>query len=590
MAELNSQPMSIQSIYSLYREGKLIVNRRYQRKLVWTLEEKQKLIESILNKYPIPAILIAESEDNKGQYEIIDGLQRLHAMMSFIEVAFKTTDDKFFNLDYFTTAKTYKEDGFFNAHEYEKEQLLDSKQVSSILDYSMPMSIMRNATEAQVNDVFDRINTYGHRLSDQERRQAGVNSPFTDLVRDIACKLRGDVSDLTMDLTRMPEVSIDLPLNRHGYGVSADEVFWVKQGILRSVDLRDSMDEQCIADITACIVGKKIIKRSKDALDNIYSKGNEELRRIEDGLEVYGSDALNDEFLYCVDEIQKVANGAKLKDLIYKKRSSNPFPATFAVIFLAFHDLLIKSSKKISDYGGIKNAMHNLSERIKTTKDAGSTEEREKNIRAIKAQIEPFFVDTTDLKHVYGQHSTIDVDGVIRRSEIELPDYELKQGMLTLAPKNRKIDEKAVGKIINTICAIANNGPDKTGKLLIGVADKEEHAKTVKKLDGIEPLKVGKKYVVGVKREAKILNKTVEDYITIWKGRIGDSELSDELKKSVLSNLDYHDYYGLGLIIITIPPQRSESYVGTKAYWREGDSTKEVEDFKQHGIICSRFK
>ncbi|ENL0918877.1 DUF262 domain-containing protein [Vibrio cholerae] len=113
MAELNSQPMSIQSIYSLYREGKLIVNRRYQRKLVWTLEEKQKLIESILNKYPIPAILIAESEDKKGQYEIIDGLQRLHAMMSFIEVSFKTTDDKFFNLDYFTTAKTYKEDGFF---------------------------------------------------------------------------------------------------------------------------------------------------------------------------------------------------------------------------------------------------------------------------------------------------------------------------------------------------------------------------------------------------------------------------------------------------------------------------------------------
>ncbi|EHS1091739.1 DUF262 domain-containing protein [Vibrio cholerae] len=590
MAELNSQPMSIQSIYSLYREGKLIVNRRYQRKLVWTLEEKQKLIESILNKYPIPAILIAESEDKKGQYEIIDGLQRLHAMMSFIEVSFKTTDDKFFNLDYFTTAKTYKEDGFFSAEEYGKDQLLDSKQVSSILDYSMAMSIMRNATEEQVNDVFDRINTYGHRLSDQERRQAGVNSPFTDLVRDIACKLRGDVSDLIMDLTRMPEVSIDLPLNRHGYGVSADEVFWVKQGILRSVDLRDSMDEQCIADIAACIVGKKIIKRSKDALDNIYSKGNEELRRIEDGLEVYGSDSLNDEFLYCIDEIQKVANGVRLKDLIYKKRSSNPFPATFAVIFLAFHELLIKSSKRISDYEGIKNAMRNLSERIKTTKDAGSTEEREKNIRAIKAQIEPFFVDTTDLKHVYGQHSTIDVDGIIRRSEIELPHYELKQGMLTLAPQKRKIDEKAVTKIINTICAIANNGPERAGKLLIGVADNEEDANTVKKLDGIEPLKVGKKHVVGVKREAKILNKTVEDYITMWKGRINDSELSEELKKSVLSNLDYHDYYGLGLIIITIPPQRSESYVGTKAYWRDVDSTKEVEDFKQHGIICARFK
>jgi len=48
MAELTPQSISIQTLYSWYREGKLFVNRRYQRKLVWTLLEKQKLIESIL--------------------------------------------------------------------------------------------------------------------------------------------------------------------------------------------------------------------------------------------------------------------------------------------------------------------------------------------------------------------------------------------------------------------------------------------------------------------------------------------------------------------------------------------------------------
>lgn len=85
MAELASQPTPIQSIYNWFIEGKLYVNRRYQRKLVWTLEEKQKLIDSILRKYPIPAILIAERETEPGTYEIIDGLQRLHAIMSFIE-------------------------------------------------------------------------------------------------------------------------------------------------------------------------------------------------------------------------------------------------------------------------------------------------------------------------------------------------------------------------------------------------------------------------------------------------------------------------------------------------------------------------
>ena len=120
MAELGSQPTSIQSVYSWYTDDKLHVNRRYQ-KLVWTLVEKQKLIESILKKYPIPAILIAERENAPGTYEIIDGLQRLHAIISFIENAFSTLDGRYFNLDYFPTAKSRASEGVFK----EAKQLWD---------------------------------------------------------------------------------------------------------------------------------------------------------------------------------------------------------------------------------------------------------------------------------------------------------------------------------------------------------------------------------------------------------------------------------------------------------------------------------
>lgn len=52
MAELSSQATPIQTIYTMLTDDKLYVNRRYQRKLVWTLEEKQKLIESIQKKIP----------------------------------------------------------------------------------------------------------------------------------------------------------------------------------------------------------------------------------------------------------------------------------------------------------------------------------------------------------------------------------------------------------------------------------------------------------------------------------------------------------------------------------------------------------
>ena len=65
----------------------------------------------------------------------------------------------------------------------------------------------------------------------------------------------------------MPEISVDLPKTKYGYTVQAEEVFWVRQGILRSTDLRDSLDEQVIADVAACILSEKPVERSKDTLE-----------------------------------------------------------------------------------------------------------------------------------------------------------------------------------------------------------------------------------------------------------------------------------------------------------------------------------
>jgi hypothetical protein len=55
---------SIERIYGFFLERRFLVNRRYQRKLVWTLEEKQAFIDSLVNGYPVPLVLLAEVEDN----------------------------------------------------------------------------------------------------------------------------------------------------------------------------------------------------------------------------------------------------------------------------------------------------------------------------------------------------------------------------------------------------------------------------------------------------------------------------------------------------------------------------------------------
>ena len=44
---LQVQSLTIETMYNYYKSNKLIVNRRYQRKLVWTVEEKEAFIDSI---------------------------------------------------------------------------------------------------------------------------------------------------------------------------------------------------------------------------------------------------------------------------------------------------------------------------------------------------------------------------------------------------------------------------------------------------------------------------------------------------------------------------------------------------------------
>ncbi|GAW35709.1 hypothetical protein RA2_02776 [Roseovarius sp. A-2] len=58
--ELIVRGEQVERIYISYLAKKYLVNRRYQRKLIWTLQEKQSFIDSIINGFPIPIILLAE--------------------------------------------------------------------------------------------------------------------------------------------------------------------------------------------------------------------------------------------------------------------------------------------------------------------------------------------------------------------------------------------------------------------------------------------------------------------------------------------------------------------------------------------------
>ncbi|EBH6424776.1 DUF262 domain-containing protein, partial [Salmonella enterica] len=60
---LDIDSKTAEELYEWYLDDKLIINRRYQRKLVWSLEEKTALISSMTQQYPIPLLLFV-SIDN----------------------------------------------------------------------------------------------------------------------------------------------------------------------------------------------------------------------------------------------------------------------------------------------------------------------------------------------------------------------------------------------------------------------------------------------------------------------------------------------------------------------------------------------
>lgn len=69
------------------KNNRLDMRPPYQRNAVWTVRQKSYLIDSILNGYPIPELIVQEDIDEMGQakYIIVDGQQRMRAVFEFLD-------------------------------------------------------------------------------------------------------------------------------------------------------------------------------------------------------------------------------------------------------------------------------------------------------------------------------------------------------------------------------------------------------------------------------------------------------------------------------------------------------------------------
>ena len=115
---------------------------------------------------------------------------------------------------------------------------------------------------------------------------------------------------------------------------------WCKQGILRISQLRDSEDEDMIADIAASILLNEPLPRSKEQLDSLYDEESNDFQLIEKSLATYGFKKLEEDivktFSVIGETIETYSSDNKCLQNLVNPIINNPIPQAFYTIFMAF--------------------------------------------------------------------------------------------------------------------------------------------------------------------------------------------------------------------------------------------------------------
>ena len=393
-------------------------------------------------------------------------------------------------------------------------------------------------------------------------------------------ELRGDVSQKVLRLSDMPEISIDFKQSSQDYKVKSEDTFWCKQGILNPINLRESEDEQMIADIAASILLNQPLPVDSKRLDSIYDEQSSHFKDVETSLAVYKPEKLTkniiETFSIFRETIEIYSTESKCLINIVNPKSKNPVRSGFYTIFMAFFDLIINQEMTPTEPKKIMEVLDGFQQKLNLSRNYRSIKDRENNINQTRGLIQNYFARQEPPALGQGVELLLQIENSLRRSKIETSRYECKQGLLDLSNK-RKINENLIGRIIETICGIANLGKDSEGYIFIGVVDKPQDARRIKALDNINPFEINGRYIVGIDREAKILGQNIESYVKILTNAILNSQLSDPLKNQVMTKFDTVLYKNRHTLIrITIPIQNDVSFVGDKAFTRHDSSTVEV--------------
>lgn len=575
MQDLTVRSENIQRIYEYYTNNRLLVNRRYQRKLVWNIEEKSAFIDSIIKGYPVPLILLAEiSNDSDTSFEIIDGMQRLNAIISFIEGEF-SVDGGYFDLEAMAESKFIHDEGILE----QKSPILDRKKCTDIASYVVPLSIYKMESTDQIDEIFRRINSNGKHLSKQEIRQAGATSVFANIVREISSEVRGDAS-LREQLLLNDMKNISITNKDLKYGINVDEVFWVKNTIIRREQVRESKDEEIIADMLAYMLLKDKPMSSSKMLDELYGIRENKSKRykeIEQAINIRGKEQVKNDFYIVLDTIRAVLkqSNKKFNELIFNGNTLDKIPRYFQVIFLALNELLIVRNMKINSIKSLISDLNGVAKHINISQGGGTWAaiERDSNVRAVLGILEKNFTENLEDPAIH--QWSMELETILNQSTTEQSSFDFKIGFCNRG--TGEFGDKTFSKSIKTLTAMANRGKGQVGYLIVGVADKESDARDIEDITREESLVVGRHFVTGVNHDIKLLNVDDDRYFQKIIQKLEKEPIDSKYISKIASSIRFLNYGGKNVIIMKLEKCEEAILYNKKYYERRGANNHEIE-------------
>ncbi|MET9488192.1 DUF262 domain-containing protein [Nocardia sp. NPDC006630] len=145
----------------------------FQRDFVWKKRQMDRFIESILRGYPVPGIFLVELISR--QYIVLDGQQRLTTLRAFYDGAMPGDESKEFILEHVADS--------FKGRSYQTLEEADRRVLNNALIQATVTLPVGNDGKLAIYTLFERINSGGTQLKDQQIRVAIYTGDGTKLVR-----------------------------------------------------------------------------------------------------------------------------------------------------------------------------------------------------------------------------------------------------------------------------------------------------------------------------------------------------------------------------------------------------------------------